>query len=232
MELTGSWCVVSIGGEPVGGVTASMEFTSDGQVRGFSGANQFSGTYQTQGDRIEFGRLVSTLMAGPDDANRVEQHLYATLTGEQTFSVDDSHHDGVLTIGADDGAVALRRAGPAASDVLTVSGTVVYRQRIALPPGVTSPCGSVTSRSPMRRPSSSPSRSRCRRSRCRSHSRSASSARRCNRGTGTRCSAQITLDGQLLWTSTDNIPVSADTPGGAVTIMLTQATSETTSTTP
>ena len=71
---------------------------------------------------MEFGQLVSTLMAGPPEAMDQEQRFLGTLSGTQRFAVDGD----VLVLGD----ASLRRVTH-----VVVSGRVTYRQRIALPPG-------------------------------------------------------------------------------------------------
>jgi putative lipoprotein len=124
----GIWCVASVGSQPVDGVVATVEFTADGQVQGSGGVNNFTGPYQVVEGQIEFGPLISTLMAGPEPAAEVERRLFAVLAGSQPFVIDGD----VLTLGGDDGAV-LRRVSTSTPELVIVSGTVTYRERIALP---------------------------------------------------------------------------------------------------
>jgi len=137
-DVTGTWCVASIGGIPVGDVVASVEL-ADGAVHGRV-ANTFNGTYTLGDGTIEFGPIMTTLMMGPPEEMEVEAGLMAALVGSQPFGVDGD----VLTIGSGAGAVVLQRAAvgaasdtspEATSGVVTVSGTVTYRERVALPEG-------------------------------------------------------------------------------------------------
>ncbi len=86
-----SWEVSSVAGEPV---VASNEmrhlpmfrFLPDsGKVLGFSGCNQFSGTYVQNGDSLRFGPLVMTKMACPflELENKIVGAITATRTVER-----------------------------------------------------------------------------------------------------------------------------------------------------
>jgi uncharacterized lipoprotein YbaY len=131
---------VTVGTLDAAGI-ASVEFGADGEVSGFGGVNRFRGPYSVDpdGGTVEFGALVSTLMAGPEPANSVEGALFGLLVGAQPFSIDGTD----LTIGSGDAAAVLRRvedegapdAPDAADAAVVVSGTVTYLERMALPDG-------------------------------------------------------------------------------------------------
>jgi putative lipoprotein len=103
-------------------VRSTITFGPEGQVSGSGGVNRFFGSYGVSGDRVEFGQLASTLMAGPEPAMEQEQRFLAVLGGSVRYAVDGD----VLTLGD----AVLRRVSQ-----VDVSGTVTYRERIALPPG-------------------------------------------------------------------------------------------------
>lgn len=136
--LVGTWCVVSIGSDDVAAVGASVEFTADGTVQGFGGVNRFSGPYTATADTIEFGPVAATLMAGPEPAMSVETALLAAFVDAQPYAVDGDR----LTLG-EEPAIVLHRGGgtggaaggDGADDIVTVSGTITYRERMALPEG-------------------------------------------------------------------------------------------------
>jgi uncharacterized lipoprotein YbaY len=132
-ELTGVWCVASVGSMEAGDVVATVEFTADGRVQGNAGVNTFSGPYTVVGDEIEFGPLISTLMAGAEPASEVERRLFAVLDGSRPFAIDGD----VLTLGSGDAAAVLRpQSAPSEEpdELVVVSGSVTYRERMALPP--------------------------------------------------------------------------------------------------
>lgn len=129
--VVGAWDVVAIGSEDVSALGAFVEFTADGQVQGFSSVNSFHGPYAEADGTIEFGPVVSTRMAGPEPAMALESALFAVLAGAQPIALDGD----VLTLGSGDAAVQLNRVVAAAADaIVTISGTVTYRERVALPP--------------------------------------------------------------------------------------------------
>jgi uncharacterized lipoprotein YbaY len=117
-----TWRLERLGDAVAEQVRSTITFGTDGQVSGSGGVNRFFGGYRVAGDRIEFGQLGSTLMAGPPEAMEQEQRFLAGLGGTQPYVVDGD----VLTIGS----AILRRV-----EQVVVSGRVTYRQRIALPPG-------------------------------------------------------------------------------------------------
>ena len=64
--------------------TPTMRF-ADGRVGGRGGCNTYGGEYQLNGDKIRFGRMMSTLMACIDGAGAVEQAFHQML-GEVRFA--------------------------------------------------------------------------------------------------------------------------------------------------
>jgi putative lipoprotein len=134
-RLLGAWRTESVGGEPLPqGVTSEVRFTDDGRIEGYGGVNRFGGPVEIGNDVIEFGALFSTLMAGPEPASRHERQLLQAFGGRRAAVLEGD----TLVIGSGDDEVRLQRAGQpaaAASDELEISGSVLYRQRIALPPG-------------------------------------------------------------------------------------------------
>lgn len=89
-KLTG-WSISSL--EPSGyGITATF---ADGQVGGHGGVNSYSGAYETgSGGSLTVGQITSTLMAGPDDANRAEQGYFGLLAQVRSYKMTD----GTLTL--------------------------------------------------------------------------------------------------------------------------------------
>jgi heat shock protein HslJ len=86
-----SWELVYYRKSPViEGVTVTADF-EEGQVKGSSGCNSYSGSYQVEGDKISFGPLMSTLMACLDPEGVMDQEtMYlAWLQDAQTYQIQD-----------------------------------------------------------------------------------------------------------------------------------------------
>jgi heat shock protein HslJ len=87
------WRLVSMG--PVGnetdvipGTRPTLSFGEDRRASGSTGCNSFSGTYEVNGDRISFGRLVSTRRACLDQrANQQEQRYLSALESANRFRI-------------------------------------------------------------------------------------------------------------------------------------------------
>jgi heat shock protein HslJ len=96
-ELDGQAIVVGTAREP------HLRLRDDSRVDGFTGCNSFSGMYQRAGDRLTFGRLVTTLMACTDPAlSRQEQRFLQVLASvDRATAVGDQ-----LTLYAKDRPVA------------------------------------------------------------------------------------------------------------------------------
>lgn len=88
--LTG-WSMSSL--EPSGyGITALF---ADGQVGGHGGVNSYGATYETgSGGSLKLDEITSTLMAGPEDANRAEQGYFGLLAQVRSYKLTD----GTLTL--------------------------------------------------------------------------------------------------------------------------------------
>ncbi|MDC7122924.1 META domain-containing protein [Cellulomonas fimi] len=90
--LLGTWRFETLGGA---GLPAEVRhapwltFDGDGQVYGLAGVNRVRGTWQLEGSRLTFGPVVSTLMAGPDEAMACERQVVELLN-----SALDVHADG------------------------------------------------------------------------------------------------------------------------------------------
>jgi heat shock protein HslJ len=85
------WMLTQIGdgSTPIAdGTEATIEFT-DELAAGTTGCNNFSGSYSTDGDTLEFGAMASTKMACIDDAvNLQEQLILAALGATTSFAID------------------------------------------------------------------------------------------------------------------------------------------------
>lgn len=95
IDLEGTqWMLVDMAGQPPlpdSGVTIAFE---DGQVRGHMSCNSFSGSYSLSGNSLEFGMLMTTLMACTDDALMQQEHRMFELMGlvEEAQIVDGQLH--------------------------------------------------------------------------------------------------------------------------------------------
>jgi heat shock protein HslJ len=87
------------------GVTARFEA---GRVDGFSGCNQFMGSYTIDHDRVTFGPLAGSMMACPEPAMTIEAAVRNALAGTLRFAVAK---DG-LKLTAESGATLVFQAEP------------------------------------------------------------------------------------------------------------------------
>jgi uncharacterized lipoprotein YbaY len=120
------WVLESIGGADVTVMRpAALRFGDDGRVTGSTGVNRMFGGYDLSDGRLSITTPGTTRMAGPPEAMATETaFLRALAAGGEVAVVGDR-----LTIG--DGETRLTfRAAPTA----TLSVTVFYRERIAMPP--------------------------------------------------------------------------------------------------
>ncbi|GIG29343.1 META domain-containing protein [Cellulomonas marina] len=97
--LAGTWTVVRIGtaataegaqGRP------SLTFEGDGQVFGYGGVNRLRGTWTLDVDRLAFGPVVATRMAGPDDVTATETALLALLARPARLTLQGGPDHAVL----------------------------------------------------------------------------------------------------------------------------------------
>ncbi|MFW5772371.1 MAG: META domain-containing protein, partial [Phototrophicaceae bacterium] len=120
-QLAGSqWLLVSLDDTPVvEGSEVTLAFGEDRRVSGSGGCNSFGGSYSADGDSIDFGMLVSTLMACmADDLMEQEAAYLAALESATTYAIDGD----TLTIETEDGVLVFEReAQLAGSQWLLVS---------------------------------------------------------------------------------------------------------------
>ena len=83
LSLNGtSWQLVAIGKQqPISGSTITLTF-EDGRVNGNSGCNSFGGEYQLKGDTVQFGMLMSTMMACADSAMMNQESTFMQFLGD------------------------------------------------------------------------------------------------------------------------------------------------------
>ncbi len=75
-----------------------------GRVHGFSGCNQFSGSYSLEGGKLVIGSLGGTMMACPEPAMTVEKHFLSSFSGALHVSVAENE----LTLTPEHGQDPLR----------------------------------------------------------------------------------------------------------------------------
>ena len=108
VELGGSWVIDTVNGEKV---TTSEKIPfinfneADGRIHGCFGVNIVNGTYTLDGDKLSFGRMATTMMAGLPADMEVESKIDAAagtvasveVKGE-TMSLKNAEGDVVLTL--------------------------------------------------------------------------------------------------------------------------------------
>jgi putative lipoprotein len=142
--------VTSIDGEPAGGRPPSLRFAADGSLSGFTGVNRMFGRYEIRDGVLAVGGAGVTRMAGPPEAMQLESTILAMINagGAITWSGDTMHIESGgrrLTLraqtGSESDSASETEPEPAPereqepSDDPVVTGTVVYHERIAMPPG-------------------------------------------------------------------------------------------------
>lgn len=99
-----SWTVISIGGQDtVPEARPTMTFAADGTVSGSGGCNQYSGSFRTDGDRIAFGPMSSTLMGCEGQRGQQEAVFLKALDDAASWRQTEN---GELEIGGNLGMVA------------------------------------------------------------------------------------------------------------------------------
>ncbi len=118
-----SWVLTGLGidaGIPVvAGSTLTLDFSADGQAGGNAGCNSYGGDYTVAGETINFGQLVSTLMACTDTGVMDQEQAYlAALDSADRFAIVGDQ----LTIGYDnDNSMLTFTAGTAATPAPTAA---------------------------------------------------------------------------------------------------------------
>ncbi len=130
LELAGTeWVLETLGGEALADdVRPTIAFDAGGRVAGSGGCNRFFGSYAVDGDAIAVGHLGATQMACAFEVMAQEDRFLDALG-----RVDQARlHEGRLVLRFGGPGQELVLARTQASPVVT--GVVVYRERIALPP--------------------------------------------------------------------------------------------------
>ncbi len=137
MPLSGEWSVLSIRGVPVVEDSGVMlAFSEDGSLHGNSGVNALNGTWTNTAHSLTFGPLAMTRRMGPPPLNEQEQRFTAALDEVANVS-QEANGQLVLSSSAGDELVRMTTHVASADGSVsgTLSGTVTYRERIALVPG-------------------------------------------------------------------------------------------------
>jgi heat shock protein HslJ len=86
----------------------TLQFGADGRAAGKGGCNQYSGPYQTTGNSISFGTMISSMMACDGAIMEREQAYLALLARVSSFEV---RNNAELILSAGDGTrIRLRRS--------------------------------------------------------------------------------------------------------------------------
>lgn len=109
--LQGTWRFETLGGAGLPSEVRQapfLTFDGDGQVYGLAGVNRVRGTWQLDGDRLTFGPVVSTLMAGPDEAMACEREVLELLDSALDVRADGDRLE--LLVDGASGATLVRDA--------------------------------------------------------------------------------------------------------------------------
>lgn len=133
VDLAGTeWVAVTVDGDPVAAnVQSTISFDADGRVTGTAGCNRYFGAYTIDGGSITFGHLAATQMMCPPEQMEQEQRFLETLSRAERFE----RGVGQLMLYSSEGGevMVLNEVEPSP----LVTGSVLYRERIALPPDAT-----------------------------------------------------------------------------------------------
>ena len=125
-----TWQLVSLGTDAAG-AEATLTFGDDGRVFGTTGCNRYFGTYELASDgALTLTGVGSTRMACPPAEMAQETRFLAALNGARRVVVTSDR----MALSGDGGPQLTFQAMPSETADATLSGTVTYRPRIALPP--------------------------------------------------------------------------------------------------
>ena len=108
----------------------TLVFQADGSVSGSASCNRYVGQATLTGDRLAFAPLATTQMACAPALMEQEERYLGVLGKAERVTLDAN---GFLELTSTGAAKPTRFAPDPVTDI-KVSGTVTYRQRIALPP--------------------------------------------------------------------------------------------------
>ena len=85
-----SWQLVDFAGKPlVPGHNPTMSF-QEGRIGGNSSCNTYGGDYTLKGEKIEFGMMMSTMMACAENDAMTQEQEYLALLGEvESWALQD-----------------------------------------------------------------------------------------------------------------------------------------------
>jgi heat shock protein HslJ len=87
-----SWRLTSLPGSDAKALAAlprpAVARFEAGRVWGFSGCNNFTGSYTLDADRVTLGQLAGTMMACPDPASSIENAFRVAFTGSLRYALD------------------------------------------------------------------------------------------------------------------------------------------------
>lgn len=87
--LTGKWRIVAVVDAPaLDAARASAEFAGNGRFASSVGCNRIAGMPTVSGDRLSFGRMMTTRMACPPPVDQVEQSYLAALQSVRGYRLD------------------------------------------------------------------------------------------------------------------------------------------------
>lgn len=105
-ELAGKAFVAPAGGR--GAPTLQFE-AAQKSANGFSGVNRYFGGYEKDGDKLKFGAIAGTKMAGPPEAMQAERAFHSMLVSVSQWQLAD----GALALLSEGKVVARFAARPA-----------------------------------------------------------------------------------------------------------------------
>ena len=125
-----TWQLVSLGADAAD-AEATLTFGDDGRVFGTTGCNRYFGSYELASDgALTLTGVGSTRMACPPAEMAQETRFLDALNGAQRVVVTGDR----LALATTGGPQLTFRAMPSETADATLTGTVTYRPRIALPP--------------------------------------------------------------------------------------------------
>jgi putative lipoprotein len=141
-----AWLVEDIGGRGViDRAQTTISFDAPGRVSGSTGCNRYTGVATFEGEALRFGQLATTRRACVPALMDQEQKFNKAMEDVRGYAVATN---GLLHLRGANGEILLRlapmpgntlgKSGPAtpgAGESTRVTGTVSYRERIALAPG-------------------------------------------------------------------------------------------------
>ncbi|MEP0546962.1 MAG: META domain-containing protein [Rhodothermales bacterium] len=124
-----TWQLVTLGTDAAG-AEATLTFDSDGRVFGTTGCNRYFGTYElAPSGALALSNVGSTRMACPPAEMTQETRFLDALNGAERVVVEGDR----LMLTASGGPQLTFQSMPSETADATLSGTVTYRPRIALP---------------------------------------------------------------------------------------------------